>query len=502
MVRPRPSLERQSGCIRIPFDSATFDKVLGDAATVVPRSSDKTRLADITCFKNTLLDSASLNKISALIKDKKFRAGTVIMAEDRNTEPALYLVRSGKCKVTSKGTHMDKTIMHDGFFGEDHMTMDVDKKVLSCIDVATLADLDDMFSSFSSFADFDDDDKSTIVAQYTVQAIEDTICGVLSLDDCRSVIDTTKIGQAPQESKKLDFKTVSKLDDLNRHQILGQGEFGQVWLVSVSNQTEIETPYALKIQPKYELTRGHQAKGAMREMEIMSELNHPFLLKSLRTFQDENLIYMLLEYIPGGELYSRVHTDKADGLPESEARFYGAGILEALSFLHRRKIVYRDLKPENVLLTSLARRDAHAKLAERLEAEGTLPDYMAAHVIYYAGPAKTPDGYASGSFGPTTAGRMDTYVPLFQERGYSMITLAKGNRAKGVTDSCKKNGGFYLGSVGGAAAVLAENAIKKQEVVEYEELGMEAVWRIEVEDFPAFIIVDDKGNDFFAEWKM
>jgi fumarate hydratase class I len=150
----------------------------------------------------------------------------------------------------------------------------------------------------------------------------------------------------------------------------------------------------------------------------------------------------------------------------------------------------------------VARDIAHAKLAERLEVEGTLPDYMAAHVIYYAGPAKTPDGYASGSFGPTTAGRMDTYVPLFQERGYSMITLAKGNRAKGVTDSCKKNGGFYLGSVGGAAAVLAENAIKKQEVVEYEELGMEAVWRIEVEDFPAFIIVDDKGNDFFAEWKM
>jgi fumarate hydratase class I len=150
----------------------------------------------------------------------------------------------------------------------------------------------------------------------------------------------------------------------------------------------------------------------------------------------------------------------------------------------------------------VARDIAHAKLAERLEAEGTLPSYMAAHVIYYAGPAKTPDGYASGSFGPTTAGRMDTYVPLFQERGYSMVTLAKGNRAKGVTDSCQKNGGFYLGSVGGAAANLAENAIKKVEVVEYEELGMEAVWRIEVEDFPAFIIVDDKGNDFFAEWKM
>jgi len=150
----------------------------------------------------------------------------------------------------------------------------------------------------------------------------------------------------------------------------------------------------------------------------------------------------------------------------------------------------------------VARDIAHAKLAERLEKEGTLPDYMGAHVVYYAGPAKTPDGYASGSFGPTTAGRMDTYVPLFQKHGYSMVTLAKGNRAKGVTESCRQYGGFYLGSVGGAAANLAENSIKKVNVVEYEELGMEAVWCIEVVDFPAFIIVDDKGNDFFADWNM
>jgi len=150
----------------------------------------------------------------------------------------------------------------------------------------------------------------------------------------------------------------------------------------------------------------------------------------------------------------------------------------------------------------VARDIAHAKLAERLEKEGSLPDYMGAHVVYYAGPAKTPDGYASGSFGPTTAGRMDSYVPLFQKHGYSMVTLAKGNRAKGVTESCKQYGGFYLGSVGGAAANLAENSIKKVDVVEYEELGMEAVWCIEVVDFPAFIIVDDKGNDFFGDWKM
>lgn len=150
----------------------------------------------------------------------------------------------------------------------------------------------------------------------------------------------------------------------------------------------------------------------------------------------------------------------------------------------------------------VARDIAHAKLAERLEKDKSLPDYMGAHVVYYAGPAKTPEGYASGAFGPTTAGRMDTYVPLFQKYGYSMVTLAKGNRAKGVTEACKQYGGFYLGSIGGAAAQLAENCIKKVDLVEYEELGMEAVWCIQVVDFPAFIIVDDKGNDFFAEWKM
>ena len=128
-----------------------------------------------------------------------------------------------------------------------------------------------------------------------------------------------------------------------------------------------------------------------------------------------------------------------------------------------------------------------------------MPDYFKKHPVYYAGPAKTPKGMASGSFGPTTAGRMDAYVDLFQEMGGSLIMLAKGNRSQAVTDACKKHGGFYLGSIGGPAAILAKNSIKSVEVVDFEELGMEAVRKIYVEDFPAFIIVDDKGNDFFAE---
>lgn len=142
---------------------------------------------------------------------------------------------------------------------------------------------------------------------------------------------------------------------------------------------------------------------------------------------------------------------------------------------------------------------AHAKIKERLDAGEPMPQYLKDHPIYYAGPAKTPEGMASGSFGPTTAGRMDPYVDQFQKAGGSMIMIAKGNRSQQVTDACKNNGGFYLGSIGGPAAVLASNSIKKVELLEYPELGMEAIWKIEVENFPAFILVDNKGNDFFKE---
>jgi fumarate hydratase class I len=147
----------------------------------------------------------------------------------------------------------------------------------------------------------------------------------------------------------------------------------------------------------------------------------------------------------------------------------------------------------------VARDIAHAKIAERLDAGEPMPQYLRDHAVYYAGPAKTPEGYASGSFGPTTAGRMDAYVEKFQAAGGSLVMLAKGNRSQQVTTACQSHGGFYLGSIGGPAARLAQDCIRHVEVLEYPELGMEAVWKIEVEDFPAFIVVDDKGNDFFAE---
>ncbi|MBO5961941.1 MAG: fumarate hydratase C-terminal domain-containing protein, partial [Alistipes sp.] len=148
----------------------------------------------------------------------------------------------------------------------------------------------------------------------------------------------------------------------------------------------------------------------------------------------------------------------------------------------------------------VARDIAHARIKQMLDNGEPMPEYFKNHPVYYAGPAKTPAGYASGSFGPTTAGRMDSYVDLFQKHGGSMVMVAKGNRSKAVTDACHDNGGFYLGSIGGPAAILAKNSIKSVEVVDFPELGMEAVRKIYVENFPAFIIVDDKGNDFFADF--
>ena len=156
----------------------------------------------------------------------------------------------------------------------------------------------------------------------------------------------------------------------------------------------------------------------------------------------------------------------------------------------------------NVKGTMIVARDiAHARIKAMIDEGKPMPEYFKKHPIYYAGPAKTPKGMASGSFGPTTAGRMDPYVDEFQSLGGSMVMIAKGNRSQAVTDACKKHGGFYLGSIGGPAAILAKNSIKSVEVVDFPELGMEAVRKIYVENFPAFLLVDDKGNDFFAEFK-
>ena len=206
-----------------------------------------------------------------------------------------------------------------------------------------------------------------------------------------------------------------------------------------------------------------------------------------------------------GIFLEQLETDPARFLPETEERELSAGVvpidLDQPMDAIRNQLTQHPVKTRLSLTGTLvvARDIAHAKLKERLDAGDGLPEYLRERPVYYAGPAKTPEGYASGSFGPTTAGRMDSYVEQFQAAGGSLVMLAKGNRSRQVIEACARYGGFYLGSIGGPAARLAKDSIRKVEVLEYPELGMEAVWQIEVEDFPAFIVVDDKGNDFFSE---
>jgi fumarate hydratase class I len=206
-----------------------------------------------------------------------------------------------------------------------------------------------------------------------------------------------------------------------------------------------------------------------------------------------------------GIFLEQLETDPAKYLPETTAEELGGEVVKIdlnrpMSEI-RKELARYPIKTRLSLTGPLvvARDIAHAKIKERLDRGEGMPSYMADYMVYYAGPAKTPEGYASGSFGPTTAGRMDAYVDQLQANGGSFVMLAKGNRSKAVTEACKKHGGFYLGSIGGPAARLAKDCIKKVSVLEYPELGMEAVWKIEVVDFPAFIVVDDKGNDFFAD---
>jgi fumarate hydratase class I len=212
---------------------------------------------------------------------------------------------------------------------------------------------------------------------------------------------------------------------------------------------------------------------------------------------------ILAKVTPAGVFLEQLEADPAQYLPETSDETLG-GEAVAVDLNRPMAAILQQLAAHPVKTrlalsgTMVVARDiAHAKLKERLDRGEGLPDYLKNHPVYYAGPAKTPQNYATGSFGPTTAGRMDSYVADFQAAGGSLVMLAKGNRSRAVRDACQKYGGFYLGSVGGPAARLARDCIRKVEVLEYPELGMEAVWRIEVEDFPAFIVMDNRGNDFY-----
>jgi len=271
----------------------------------------------------THLSQPTLHSLAAQIVDKKIPPKTDVLTEGKKTKAALYFVRSGKIEVKSKGDpEYNKTIEAGGCFGEEMLEVDIGgmQKTTDCI------------------------------ARYTAKTLsEAVIVGVLGMESVREVIDTTSLGK--QKKAKVDLiggDSNIPMNDMTRHKILGAGTFGQVWLVSHVGSDNQRRPYALKIQSKYELIKNHQAKGVVQEKNIMQQLHHPFLTNLVQTYQDKDFIYMLLGLVQGGELFSLLHQTSYDGISEKDSKFYGAGILEGLSHMHRRHILYRDLKPRMV----------------------------------------------------------------------------------------------------------------------------------------------------------
>jgi hypothetical protein len=278
-------------------------------------------------IQDSKLDLRTLTSMADLLEDHHFEAGSKIIRRGQTTPAALYFVRKGEVSITTNDESTNEIIKAGGFFGEEQLLADAKSGKNSPRDPATTK------------------------AEYTVTVTKDCVCGVMLLSQCRLVMDTLYIGK-PRNSTMVDSINEGhiKLSDLKRHRILGAGTFGQVWLVSRDRPDGSRTPYALKIQSKYELCDNGQAHAVMTEKENMAQLHHPFLSNMVCTFQDENLLYMVMGIVQGGELHSVMYSDTHAGLPERNAKFYAAGIAEGLAYMHRRGYVYRDLKPENVLV--------------------------------------------------------------------------------------------------------------------------------------------------------
>lgn len=275
------------------------------------------------------MDSTDFLSLAEIIVDITFQAGDVIFQEGKETPSSLYIVREGQVKLTcnkssDKADYDNKVIQRGGFFGEDTLMRD---------------------------AKYGASSEAISQARYTATIMEDCTLGVLTLAECRTIFDTTRIGRDASSMKRTSIKPQDiTLKALKKHAILGAGTFGQVWLVSRETSDGSRHAYALKIQSKYELVKHSQARGVVQEKNIMAQLHHPFIINLVTTYKDKQRVFMLLEVVQGGELFSLMHKASSDGLPESSAKFYAAGIMEGLGYMHRRSVLYRDLKPENVLI--------------------------------------------------------------------------------------------------------------------------------------------------------
>jgi hypothetical protein len=272
------------------------------------------------------LDPQTLSSLANLIVDRKFKAGIKIFTEGQAREAALYFVREGKVSITDKEGTRKEVIEAGGYFGSEQLLADA---------------AGELFHARGSLQ---------TIAKYTATVAENCTCGVLTLAECGKIIDTNDIGRGKSSRYNSIVKTKVSLESLKRHTILGAGTFGQVWLVSSEGADGKQVAYALKIQSKYELCKDGQAKAVVDEKNIMSQLHHPFISNLVDTYSDPGYVYMLMEMVQGGELYSIIHTSRRDGVKEDSAKFYAAGIAEGLAYMHRRGFVYRDLKPENVML--------------------------------------------------------------------------------------------------------------------------------------------------------
>jgi len=318
--------------IALCVDSDTFKNVMGNLGQLVMKSSDRRRLLGIETFSKSKLDENEVKALVDRIKDEQLVPGRVIFSSNTKTPATLYIVRKGSVVLTKDGDrNFPRTIGPGGYFGEGMLMLDTKKR----------ADTKDGLA----------------VADYSATVgDEDCIVGKLLLTDCRKVFDTTQMGKAQTGRRRKGSIKDEDVDmkALKYHTILGAGTFGQVWLTSRASSSAASKrhPYALKIQSKYELVKHSQAKGVVQEKNIMAKLAHPFIINLVNTSQDKQRVYMLLDIVQGGELFSRMHSASSDGLPIEDTTFYAAAILEGLGHMHRRSILYRDLKPENVLIDS------------------------------------------------------------------------------------------------------------------------------------------------------